>query len=94
MNAPGFLLTARKNPDNAPGEARFGLTVTKKLGPAAVRNRIRRRLRAAARETFPRFAYPGLDYVFIARPAAYDRNYQTLLDDMERALLRLGPLTN
>lgn len=89
-HAPGFLMAARQNPENAAGEARLGLTVTKKLGGAVVRNRIRRRLRAAAREVFPACATPGVDYVLIARPPALKRNYRSLLDDMERALLRLG----
>ncbi len=90
-HSPGFLMAARRNPDNAPDEARLGLTVTKKLGGAVSRNRIRRRLRAAAREVFPAFAAPGVDYVLIARPPALRRDYRSLLDDMERALLRLGP---
>ena len=83
-----FLMLARKNPENGPA-ARLGLTVTKKLGGAVIRNRIRRRLRAAAREIFPAHAAPGTDYVLIARKAAYDRNFEALLDDMKRALLRL-----
>lgn len=87
-NSPGFLLLARRNPAND-GAARIGLTVTKKLGNAVVRNRIRRRLRAAAREVFPAHALPDTDYVFIARKPAIDRNYAALLDDMKRALLRL-----
>jgi len=80
----------RKNPEN--GEtARFGLTVTKKLGGAVRRNRIRRRLRAAVKAIFPGYARAGADYVLIARAAAYDRDYVELLDDMKRALLRLTP---
>ncbi len=85
-NSPSFLMLSRSNPEN--GETvRLGLTVTKKMGGAVVRNRIRRRLRAAARETFPNYAAPGTDYVLVARKAAYDRNYAALLDDMKRALL-------
>lgn len=91
-HAPGFLMAARHNPQNPADEARVGLTVTKKLGGAVVRNRIRRRLRAAAREVFPAHAKPGVDYVLIARPPALTRNYRSLLDDMERALLRLGAI--
>lgn len=91
-HAPSFLMLARRNPDNGPA-ARLGLTVTKKLGGAVVRNRIRRRLRAAAREVFPTYGAPGTDYVLIARMAAYDRKYEALLDDMKRALLRLSPST-
>ena len=84
-----FLMLARKNPENGPA-ARLGLTVTKKLGNSVIRNRIRRRLRAAAREVFPVQASPGTDYVLVARKAAYDRNFEALLDDMKRALLRLN----
>lgn len=91
-HAPGFLMAARHNPQNGADEARVGLTVTKKLGGAVVRNRIRRRLRAAVREAFPRGAASGADYVLIARAPALTRNYASLLDDMERALLRLGAL--
>ena len=86
---PPFLMAARKNAAAGEG-ARIGITVTKKVGSAVVRNRIRRRLRAAARETFPQFASAGTDYVLIARKAAYDRNYAALLDDMKRALLSLA----
>lgn len=91
-HSASFLMLARANPENGLA-ARLGLTVTKKLGGAVVRNRIRRRLRAAAREVFPKTAMPGIDYVLIARNAAYDRNYSVLLDDMKRALLRLNANT-
>ncbi len=87
-HAPSFLMLARANPENGP-LSRLGLTVTKKLGGAVIRNRIRRRLRAAAREVFPQNAASGTDYVLVARRAAYDRKYDALLDDMKRALLRL-----
>ena len=87
--APAFLLAGQ--PNEAAGEtARVGLTVTKKLGGAVARNRIRRRLRAAAREVFPVAARPGMDYVLIARGAAATRPYGAILDDMKRALLRLA----
>lgn len=91
-HAAAFLMLARPNPENG-ATVRLGLTVTKKLGGAVVRNRIRRRLRAAAREVFPQAARPGMDYVLVARQAAYDRNYDALLDDMKRALLRLSRST-
>lgn len=82
-------MVARKNPENG-DMARIGLTVTKKMGGAVIRNRIRRRLRAAAREVFPADATPGCDYVLIARKAAETRNFAALLDDMKRALLSLS----
>lgn len=86
--APAFLLQARARADSDP-TIRVGFTVTKKLGNAVRRNRIRRRLRAAAAAIVPLHGAPGVDYVFIARRAAFDRPYAALLDDLQRALLRL-----
>jgi len=85
---PSFLMVSRASPEAGAG-ARVGLTVSAKTGGAVMRNRIRRRLRAAVREVFPRYAEAGCDYVLIARKAAYDRKFASLLDDMKRALLRL-----
>ncbi len=85
-----FLLTRSREP-NGTAKARLGFTVTKKIGPAVVRNRIRRRLREAARVVFPENAAAGFDYVAIARPAALTAEFSVLLDDMKRALLRLTP---
>lgn len=65
------------------------MTVTKKLGGAVRRNRIRRRLKEAARQVFPLHAEPGCDYVMIARAGAADRVFAGLLDDVKRALLSL-----
>lgn len=79
----------RVNPEIGP-VTRLGLTVTKRLGNAVVRNRIRRRLRAAAYQMFPKFARSGADYVLIAKTAAYDRKFDALLDDMKLALLSLA----
>lgn len=89
VGAPAFVMQTRASPEAGEG-VRVGLTVTKKLGGAVVRNRIRRRLRAAVREVFPKYAAPGADYVLVARKAAYDREFAALLDDMKRALLRLS----
>jgi ribonuclease P protein component len=86
----GPFLLARAPTPNGLGVTRVGLTVTKKIGKAVTRNRIRRRLREAARQVFPGCAAPGFDYVLIARPAAETREFAVLLDDMKRALLRLA----
>ncbi len=68
---------------------RVGFTVTRKLGDAVRRNRIRRRLKAAVAEVFPERAAAGHDYVLIARRAALTRDYADILDDVKRALLTL-----
>ena len=67
-----------------------GFTATKKTGNAVIRNRARRRLKAAARELLPRLGVPGADYVFIARMDTAGIGWQRLLDDMESALISLA----
>lgn len=55
---------------------RAGYTVTKRLEKSAVRrNRIKRRLRAAAADTLSQKAKTGMDYVLIARSATLNRAY-------------------
>jgi ribonuclease P protein component len=72
-------------------DLRIGFTVTKRVGNAVVRNRARRRLRAAASKVFPTGALAGFDYVLIARHSTPIRAYQDLVADMEAALMRLNP---
>jgi ribonuclease P protein component len=64
---------------------RFGFTVTKKLGGAVIRNRIRRRLKAAIEQLASLEAKDGHDYVVVARQAAYDRPFADMLADLTRA---------
>jgi ribonuclease P protein component len=85
-----FLAVRRDRADGDP-TMRFGFTITKKIGHAVMRNRIRRRLREAVRAVAPQAGETGSDYVLIARPAAYGRAFPDLLDDLQRALLSLGP---
>lgn len=61
---------------------RLGFTVTKKLGNAVVRNRIRRRLRAVCQEIFPVKGLAGFDYVVIGRSAALEAPFETLKKDL------------
>jgi ribonuclease P protein component len=94
---PAFVLETRERgaglarAEDAAGatDARFGYTVTKKLGGAVVRNRIRRRLKAAVGFVAPKLARAGYDYVLVARAAAYDRAFPDLKKDLERALQRV-----
>jgi ribonuclease P protein component len=83
---PGFVLLAR--PNEGAG-LRFGITVTKKIGNAVVRNRIRRRLKAALTPLSAQLAVATHDYVVIARQPAFDIPFATLQKDLERALQRV-----
>jgi ribonuclease P protein component len=65
---------------------RVGFTATKKTGNAVARNRIKRRLKAAAADVMPGAANPGFDYVLVGRAATFDRPWQSLLDDLGLAL--------
>jgi ribonuclease P protein component len=82
----GFLLQSRPRADGDTGEARFGFTVTKKIGNAVVRNRIRRRLREAVRTAGALVARPGTDYVLVGRPPALDQPFADLVADVLGAL--------
>ena len=93
--APGLVLQAAPaDTDAAAGEAtatvRVGLTVSKKTGNAVVRNRAKRRMRAAAQTVMSERAMPGYDYVLIARAPTPTRPMTNLVADIEAALHRLG----
>ena len=73
--ADGYLvLYARKN---RTGSNRVGITVSKKLGHAVVRNRTRRRLREVYRLNEQRFL-PGYDIVVVARTRAVEAPFDAL----------------
>ena len=71
---------------------RVGFTATKKLGNAVVRNRVKRRLRAAAAQLVPELGISGCDYVFIGREAAFKGTFADLIRDMKHALRRLSAI--
>ena len=79
----------RREPERA-ATVGIGLTVTRKIGNAVVRNRARRRLREALRLVLPGPARPGADYVVVARPAALTLPFAQLQDDLLGALGRIG----
>lgn len=76
------------------GSCRTGYTTTKKIGKAHVRNRTRRRMRAAVRELFPARARPGVDYVLIGRYNTADCPFDKLKGDLCYGLKKLHKLLN
>ena len=68
------------------GALRIGFTASKKIGNAVVRNRAKRRLRAAASQLLPLLGRPGHDYVLVARGSAVARPFPALLSDITTAL--------
>jgi ribonuclease P protein component len=92
--APGLVLQARKDASDpiSTNDVRLGFTASRKVGNAVLRNRARRRLKAAAAEVLrdATIAAKGTDLVLIARPATVDRDYKALLEDFRRGLKKLG----
>lgn len=68
---------------------RLGLTVSKKVGGAVVRNRMKRRFRELARLILPEAGLAGADHVLIGRQGGIERPYDQLAADLERALAKL-----
>jgi ribonuclease P protein component len=71
-------------PDPANAKARLGVVVTKKVGNAIVRNRVKRLCRECFR-LWPDFAPPGIDLVVIAREGAGELGLATVRDEWLRA---------
>jgi ribonuclease P protein component len=69
--------------------ARVGFTVTKQQGNSVIRNRIKRRLRAAAGALLPKYGQAGFDYVLIGRASTARANFDAILKDLQFALDRL-----
>ena len=85
MARPGFVLLAR--PNDA-GTMRFGITVTKKIGNAVVRNRMKRRFRELLRAALPVQGLPDHDHVLIGRDGGVERDFARLRAELAAALAR------
>jgi ribonuclease P protein component len=88
---PGLILQAAPRPADEPGDAiRVGFTASRRVGNAVVRNRAKRRLRAAAAEVLTREARDDADYVLIARAAIATRAYGEIVGDLAAAMRQLN----
>lgn len=86
---PGFVLLVRERGDGDPA-MRLGITVTKKIGGAVIRNRMKRRFRVLARETLPTLGVAGADHVLIGRADGVERDFALLRAELEKALRKIG----
>jgi ribonuclease P protein component len=87
VTTAAFVLQARER-DNG-GPTRVGFTVSKKVGNAAERNRVRRRLREVVRLSGADRLRTGHDYVLIGRRRALSLSFERITTDFDGALLRL-----
>lgn len=82
---PGFVLLTR--PNGGAG-LRFGITVTKRIGNAVVRNRMKRRFRALLRDLLPDQGLPDTDHVLVGREGGVERDFARLREELVAALTR------
>ena len=82
---PGFVLLA--HPNDGRGK-RYGVTVTKKIGNAVVRNRMKRRFRELLCAALPEAGLANHDHVLIGREGGVERDFGAMRDELAQALAR------
>jgi ribonuclease P protein component len=81
----GFVLLTRPNGGQG---IRLGITVTKKIGNAVVRNRMKRRFRELLRAALPDHGLADHDHVLIGRAGGIERDYHVMAEELAKALAR------
>ena len=79
---------AAQDPDKS-APTRLGFTVSRKVGNAVERNRVRRRLREAVRLHAVPLVRPGYDYVVIGRRGALAASFSAIVKDLQSAFRRV-----
>jgi ribonuclease P protein component len=81
----GFVLLTR--PNGGAG-IRYGITVTRKIGNAVVRNRMKRRFRELLRAALPETGLADHDHVLIGRAGGIERDFAAMAEELAQALAR------
>ena len=71
-----FILQFHNRKDTK--EPRYGITVTKKIGNASKRNKVKRRIRHLIKDFLPKYGKNGYDYVFIAKENLINEDWDKL----------------
>jgi len=82
---PGFVLLTRPNEGQG---VRHGITVTKKIGNAVVRNRMKRRFRELLRAVLPEHGLADNDHVLIGRSGGIERDFHLMQAELVELLER------
>ncbi len=94
LPTPSLYLQDLAKGKRAKNFCRVGFTVSKTVGGAVIRNRAKRRLRAAVRALFPLFAKNYRDYVIIARKEISSADFAKISDDLKFCLTRIHTAKN
>jgi ribonuclease P protein component len=86
---PGFVLLVHDRNDDSPN-IRLGITITKKVGNAVIRNRMRRRFRALMQEMLGGMGKPGADHILIGRSDGIEMDFNVLRSDLAKAFARIA----
>ncbi|MCH2547511.1 MAG: ribonuclease P protein component [Alphaproteobacteria bacterium] len=89
---PAKALSAADYDTNIPPPIRVGFTVTKRVGNAVIRNRVRRRLKAAADQLLLEHGLSGWDYIIIGRAKAINEEFDIILRDMRYAIRKVAKI--
>jgi len=81
----GFVLLTRPNGGEG---VRYGITVTKKIGNAVIRNRMKRRFRELLRAALPEKGLADHDHVLIGRAGGVERDFKTMAEELDIVLTR------
>ncbi len=96
QHSTSFVLQMREHRCNkvAGNGVRVGYTVTKKIGNAVERNRIKRRMRAVVARAMPTGARQAHDYVLICKRTALSADFDTMVAELGTSLNRVHRNTN